>query len=235
MRVLKNSVDTWKFPHLFKGGTKDGYAIFNWKALEEENFMWWKKRMRVMSWYLDIYSIREEDVCTKEEEPVYRKMIPQLVATSNMMGWGNGWESLRLLPVAKAEDKKQTPYLGAVYSSTPQSKTMRMWLGQQKKTISYTSEDKKQTFFDATQEECIAETGDILKKDSMFAMVSIQDWMSLDSKLRSRFPYSERINNPEEKDQVWKYRMHINAESLLGADSLNSLICRLVTDSGRAE
>ena len=120
MRVLKNSVDTWKFPHLFKGGTKDGYAIFNWKALEEENFMWWKKRMRVMSWYLDIYSIRQEDVCTKEEEPLYRKMIPQLVATSNMMGWGNGWESLRLLPVAKAEEKKQTPYLGAVYSSTTQ-------------------------------------------------------------------------------------------------------------------
>ena len=235
MRVLKNSVDTWKFPHLFKGGTKDGYAIFNWKALEEGNFMRWKKRMRVMSWYLDIYSIREEDVCTKEEEPVYRKMIPQLVATSNMMGWGNGWESLRLLPVAKAEEKKQTPYLGAVYSSTPQSKTMRMWLGQQKKTISYTSEDKKQTFFDATQQECIAETENILKKDSMFAMVSIQDWMSLDSKLRSRFPYSERINDPEEKEQVWKYRMHINAESLLSADSLNSLICRLVTDSGRAE
>ena len=235
MRVLKNSVDTWKFPHLFKGGTKDGYAIFNWKALEEENFMWWKKRMRVMSWYLDIYSIRQEDVCTKEEEPLYNKMIPQLAATSNMMGWGNGWESLKFLPVSKAEDNPETPYLGTIYSSTPQSKTLRLWLGQQKKTITFTSEDKKQTFFDATQQECIAETENILKKDSMFAMVSIQDWMSLDSKIRSRFPYSERINNPEEKDQVWKYRMHINAESLLGADSLNSLISKLVADSGRAE
>ncbi len=196
MRVLKNSVDTWKFPHLFKGGTKDGYAIFNWKALEEENFMWWKKRMRVMSWYLDIYSIREEDVCTKEEEPVYRKMIPQLVATSNMMGWGNGWESLRLLPVAKAEEKKQTPYLGAVYSSTPQSKTMRMWLGQQKKTISYTSEDKKQTFFDATQQECIAETENILKKDSMFAMVSRENQRSGGKGAGMEIPHAYKCREP---------------------------------------
>ena len=100
MRVLKNSVDTWKFPHLFKTEAKDGFAVFNWKALEEENFMWWKKRMRVMSWYLDIFSIREEDVCTEEEKPLYNKMIPQLVAASNLMAWGNGWESLRLLPLS---------------------------------------------------------------------------------------------------------------------------------------
>lgn len=235
MRVLKNSVDTWKFPHLFTCEEKDGYAVFNWKAMEEENFMWWKKRMRVMSWYLDIYSIREEDVCTAEENPVYKKMIPQLVATSNMMGWGNGWESLRLLSMSKAEDNLPTPYLGAVYSSTPQSGTMRMWLGEKNRTISFTSEDKKQTFFDATKDECKGEIEDILKKDSMFAMVSLQDWMSLDSKLRSRFPYSERINDPQEKEQVWKYRMHINLESLLEADSLNSIISNLISETSRAD
>ena len=235
MRVLKNSVDTWKFPHLFTSEEKDGYAVFNWKAMEEENFMWWKKRMRVMSWYLDIYSIREEDVCTAEEYPVYKKMIPRLVATSNMMGWGNGWESLRLLSMSKAEDNLPTPYLGAVYSSTPQSGTMRMWLGEKNRTISFTSEDKKQTFFDATKDECKGEIEDILKKDSMFAMVSLQDWMSLDSKLRSRFPYSERINDPQEKEQVWKYRMHINLESLLEADSLNNIISNLISETNRAD
>ena len=188
-----------------------------------------------MSWYLDIYSIREEDVCTAEEYPVYKKMIPQLVATSNMMGWGNGWESLRLLSMSKAEDNLPTPYLGAIYSSTPQSGTMRMWLGEKNRTISFTSEDKKQTFFDATKDECKGEIEDILKKDSMFAMVSLQDWMSLDSKLRSRFPYSERINDPQEKEQVWKYRMHINLESLLEADSLNSIISNLISQTSRAD
>ena len=188
-----------------------------------------------MSWYLDIFSIREEDVCTEEERPIYNKMIPQLVAASNLMAWGNGWESLRLLPLSKAEDNPQTPYLGAIYSSTPQSKTLRMWLGERIKTISFASPDKKQTYFDATEQECAAEIENILGKDSMFALVSIQDWMSLDSKLRSRFPYSERINDPKSKDQVWKYRMHITAESLLGADSLNALISKLISNSGRAE
>ena len=65
MRVLKNSVDTWKFPHLFTSEEKDGYAVFNWKAMEEENFMWWKKRMRVMSWYLDIYSIEGNELVSR--------------------------------------------------------------------------------------------------------------------------------------------------------------------------
>ena len=161
-------------------------------------------------------------------------MIPQLMSTSNMMIWGNGWKSLRMLSVISAQkEPEKATYLSASYTSDSTSPTMRMWLGEKLRTISFKSEDKKQTFYDATAEECIAGAESILKKDSMFAVLPIQDWMSLDKKLRSRFPYSERISDPQSKDQVWKYRMHIMLESLLKADSLNNLISRMISDSGR--
>ena len=235
MRVLKNSVDTWKFPHLFTSEEKDGYAVFNWKAMEEENFMWWKKRMRVMSWYLDIYSIKDDAVCSEESLPIYKKMIPQLVAATNMMAWRNGWENLRLLPSFTAQEKTEAPYLSTIYTSTPQSMTMRMWLGEELKTIIFNSEDKKKVYYDATSQECTSQIRTTLERDSMFAIIPIQDWLSIDSKLRSRFPYSERINDPQEKEQVWKYRMHINLESLLEADSLNNIISNLISETSRAD
>ena len=263
MKIVPHSVDCWKFPQLFSG-EKDGYAVFNWQAMQQENFSWWKKRVRIMSWYLDIYTIGEETVCSKEELPIYNKMIPQLLAVSNMMAWADGWESLRLLPkyyeqTAHATEsthtsqsihpeqciqstsalqcthsgQKRIPYLSSIYTSGVQGQTMRVWLGERNKTIFHTSQDKKQTYYDATVEECTAELKKTLEKDSMFAMIPLQDWLSIDPKIRSRFPYTERINNPDAKEQIWKYRMHITLENLLNAESLNKTILQLIANSNR--
>ena len=234
MRVVPHSVDCWKFPHLFSGVDKEGFAAFNWEGLAKENFMWWKKRIRVMSSYLDIFSIPDTDICTKEDRPIYDKMIPQIVAASNMMVWGDGWESLRILPHAIAEKEDEEPsYLSTIYTSSSDGRTLRTWLGERLQTISFKSEDKKKTFFDSTKEECLQEMKKALGKDSMFAMVTFQDWLSLDSKTRTRFPYSERINDPEDKNHVWKYRCHITMESLMKSDSLNKLIYQILSDSNR--
>lgn len=235
MRVVPHSVDCWKFPHLFSGVDKDGFAAFNWEGLAKENFMWWKKRIRVMSLYLDIFSIPTVvGLCDEKDRPVYEKMIPQIVAASNMMVWGDGWESLRILPQFIAEKGQEEPYyLSTIYTSSSDGRTMRTWLGEKLRTISFKSEDKKKTYFDSTKEECLEEMKKALGKDSMFAMVTFQDWLSLDSKTRTRFPYSERINDPEDKDHVWKYRCPITIESLIKSDSLNNLVYQLISGSNR--
>lgn len=235
MRVVPHSVDCWKFPHLFSGVDKDGFAAFNWEGLAKENFMWWKKRIRVMSLYLDIFSIPTVvGLCDEKDRPVYEKMIPQIVAASNMMVWGDGWESLRILPQFIAEKGQEEPYyLSTIYTSSSDGRTMRTWLGEKLRTISFKSEDKKKTYFDSTKEECLEEMKKALGKDSMFAMVTFQDWLSLDSKTRTRFPYSERINDPEDKDHVWKYRCPITIESLIKSDSLDNLIYQILSDSSR--
>ncbi len=233
MKVVPFSVDCWKFPHLFKGVDPDGFAAYDWKALDAESFMWWKKRIRVMSWYLDIYSISKEVPYMPEDEPLYRKMIPQILAASNMMVWASGWESLRLLPDFYRQEGTEAPYLSVVRSSNPVLSTLRMWLGERNKTLVFKSEDKKRTYFDATVEECIAEAEGTLEEGGMFAILPLQDWLSLSNRLRSRFPYSETLQNGNGKVPLWNYRIHVNLESLLGADSLNTLIAKLIKDTGR--
>ena len=234
MNVVPLSVDCWKFPHLFNGVDKNGFAVFNWKELEKENFMWWKKRIRVLSGYLDLFSIPSTIVCQGDDLKIYNKMIPQIVAASNMMVWGNGWENLRILSqhIAEKEDENLS-YLSTVYTSSSDGRTLRIWLGEKLKSISFKSEDKKKTFYDSTKEECLNELKKILGKESMFAMVTFQDWLSLDSKTRTRFPYSERINDPDDKTHVWKYRCHMTMESLIKSDPLNTLIHGLISGSNR--
>ena len=104
-----------------------------------------------------------------------------------------------------------------------------MWLGERNKTLIFKSEDKQQTYFDATEEECASQVKDTLGKDSLFAILPLQDWLSMSSRIRSRFPYSETLQSKT----VWKYRMHLNIESLLEADSLNNLISNLLKEGGR--
>ena len=66
-----NSVDVLEAPHLFNrhlqagappdyyspGGQNWGCPLFNWDAMKEENFRWWKRRMKAVLPYYDIYRL----------------------------------------------------------------------------------------------------------------------------------------------------------------------------------
>lgn len=68
---------------------------------------------------------------------------------------------------------------------------------------------------------------------SMLCIFSIQDWLSMDSSLRSPDVYSERINSPFDSFNQWKYRMNVSIEDLLGAKSFNRRIHTMVERSKR--
>ena len=68
---------------------------------------------------------------------------------------------------------------------------------------------------------------------SVFAILPIQDWLSIDADLRSPDPKSERVNDPAVYRHLWRYRMHIPLETILGNDSFNSTVRALVENSGR--
>lgn len=57
--------------------------------------------------------------------------------------------------------------------------------------------------------------------------------MSINDKIRNRFAYSERINNPSVPHWMWKYRMHITIEQLIEATALNNQISKLIKESNR--
>jgi 4-alpha-glucanotransferase len=67
----------------------------------------------------------------------------------------------------------------------------------------------------------------------MLCLLSLQDWLSIDEKLRLPDQNAERINIPANPRHYWRYRMHMNIEQLLQADSFNDEISTLIIQSGR--
>ena len=72
-----------------------------------------------------------------------------------------------------------------------------------------------------------------LTSPSMLCLISFQDWMSIDEKLRLPDANAERINIPANPRHYWRYRMHLTIEQLLAADDLNEKISTLIIQSGR--
>lgn len=72
-----------------------------------------------------------------------------------------------------------------------------------------------------------------LTSPSMLCLLSLQDWLSIDERLRLPDQNAERINIPANPRHYWRYRMHLTIEQLLKADDLNYEISTLITQSGR--
>lgn len=72
-----------------------------------------------------------------------------------------------------------------------------------------------------------------LYSPSMLCLISWQDWMSIDERLRYPDVDFERINVPSNPRNYWHYRMHLTIEELMGCDDLNRKIRMLITHSGR--
>ena len=68
---------------------------------------------------------------------------------------------------------------------------------------------------------------------SMLCLLSLQDWLSIDEKLRLPDANAERINIPANPRHYWRYRMHLTIEELLKADDFNEEIKTLIIQSGR--
>lgn len=68
---------------------------------------------------------------------------------------------------------------------------------------------------------------------SMLCMLSLVDWLSMDSELRSKHPQDERINVPSDPYSHWRYRMHLTIEELLEAQRYNNKVRTMITRSRR--
>jgi 4-alpha-glucanotransferase len=72
-----------------------------------------------------------------------------------------------------------------------------------------------------------------LTSPSMLCLLSLQDWLSIDEKVRLDDPDKERINIPANPRHYWRYRMHLNIEELIANKALNENISTLIQHSGR--
>lgn len=72
-----------------------------------------------------------------------------------------------------------------------------------------------------------------LQSNSMFAVLSFQDWLSVDEQWRNPQVDAERINIPSDPRHYWRYRMHLSLEELIKADGVNTKIKSLIEHAGR--
>lgn len=72
-----------------------------------------------------------------------------------------------------------------------------------------------------------------LASPSMLCVLSIQDWLSIDEKLRLPDQNAERINIPANPKHYWRYRMHIGLEELMSNADFTANVSELVTQEGR--
>ncbi|HEY9551503.1 MAG TPA: 4-alpha-glucanotransferase [Prevotella sp.] len=72
-----------------------------------------------------------------------------------------------------------------------------------------------------------------LTSPSMLCVLSLQDWMAMDEKLRLPDMDAERINIPANPRHYWRYRMHVSIDELLQNDDFRENIAQLVGESGR--
>ena len=72
-----------------------------------------------------------------------------------------------------------------------------------------------------------------LTSPSMLCLLSLQDWLSIDEKLRLPDANAERINIPASPRHYWRYRIHLTIEQLMQSDEFNETIKTLIIQSGR--
>ncbi|MDU1889223.1 MAG: 4-alpha-glucanotransferase [Dysgonomonas sp.] len=129
------------------------------------------------------------------------------------------------------------PYLSVCTTSTHDMSPIRLWWKEDRATTQkyYNQVLWKQG---AAPEEC---TSDLcwqiltnhLNSPAMLAVLPLQDWLSMDDKLKRLNEEEERINIPAVSQHYWRYRMHLSLEELIKAAEFNNKLKSMLESSGR--
>lgn len=173
--------------------------------------------------------------------------LQQLIASTNMLACGEDLGmlsspvekcmtnlnilSLELQIMPKEEnielgDPSKYRYLSVCTTSTHDTQTLRMWLGEKLNTSSQIEPD-------ACATDCIEVIRTNLNSPSMLAILPLQDWLSIDENIRTQYASNERINNPENAEHYWRYRMDLYIEQLIENKEFNNKVKELILSSNR--
>lgn len=130
------------------------------------------------------------------------------------------------------------PYLSVATIATHDMPPLRLWWQQQTETV-------RQCFFQDVLHQngpvpqelspalCSLTVQKHLESPSMFCLLALQDWFSIQKDLCTSNMQQEQINDPSNPDQYWNYRMHVTIEELIYHTAFNNTISDLISRSGR--
>jgi 4-alpha-glucanotransferase len=204
--------------------------------------------------YLNYFYRRQDDFWEKEA----LEKLPKLKDATNMLICG---EDLGMVPHCVPVVMKQlgilsleiqrmpkdltreffhpndAPYLSVVMPSTHDMSTVRGWWEENR--------ERTQRFYNHT----LGQWGDApyfcepwvnraiilqhLYSPAMWSIFQMQDILGMSESLRREKPQEERINDPANPKNYWRYRMHIALEDLIKQTDFNSEFKDYVVNSGR--
>jgi 4-alpha-glucanotransferase len=214
----------------------------------------WSLQQQLKDLYVN-YFFRRQDHFWKEEAS---KKLPALKRATNMLVCG---EDLGMVPKCVPEVMKQlgilsleiqrmpkdpgkeffhpadAPYLSVVTPSTHDMSTIRGWWEEDR--------GKTQRFFNHELglwgeapnfcEPWISKAIVIqhLYSSAMWSIFQVQDILGMNENICRENPNDERINTPANRQNYWKYRMHVSLEELIKEKGFNEELKSFVHASGR--
>lgn len=204
--------------------------------------------------YVNYFFRRQDDFWKKE---AFEK-LPSLKRATNMLICGEdlglvpgcvpevmnglGILSLEIQRMPKDSSREffhpnDAPFLSVVTPSTHDMSTIRAWWEEDR--------IKSQRFYN--NELGYAGTAPFYCEDwinraillqhlyskAMWCIFQLQDILGINAGLRRTIPQQERINDPSDVDNKWRYRMHIFLEELVKADEFNKDLLEHIQASGR--
>ena len=211
---------------------KDAYMrLYNNYYYQRHNFFWGAEAIRRLT---DILSSSRMLCCAED-----LGMLPDCVAPV--------LDQLRILTLEIQSMPKQNgfefthldgnPYRSVATFSTHDMSPLRLWWEESPERTQryYVSMLQKQGHAPEHLPAHLAE--EIIARHlycpSMLCLLSLQDWLSMDSELRSKNPREERINVPSDAYNRWKYRMHLTIDDLLAATKYNNKVRTMIKRSKR--
>lgn len=143
------------------------------------------------------------------------------------------------MPPGDAEiyDPKEASYMNVVTASSHDSSTLRQWWNEDRGLTQFYFNHQLNQFGTAPShlEPYLAEIIMLqhLYNDAMLAIFPIQEFFATDPELVNPNMEEERINDPAVFPHYWRYRMHLNLETLKSKTDFNTKIAHWVEDSGR--
>lgn len=123
------------------------------------------------------------------------------------------------------------PYLSVCSTSTHDMSPIRAWWNENRElTQRYYTEVLHQhgeAPQECTPEICLQILQQHAHASAMWVIFPLQDWLSMDKKLRNPDAEAERVNIPANPEHYWRYRMHISLDKLLKEDAFNENVRRL--------
>jgi len=129
------------------------------------------------------------------------------------------------------------PYYSVCTTSTHDMATIRGWWREDReKAQRYYNQVLHR--FGAAPEDCTPDLCEQILRNhlwtpSMLVIIPLQDWLSMDEKVRNPNVDAERINIPANPRHYWRYRMHLNMEDLIANENFNHKLKSMIESTGR--